>query len=156
MLVRYGIQQDASTSKVSLVSQPRMCHNNPQNTQTVNSKSAPEKSMLPRKVNAKQQHAIATAPAPAATTATTAAASKSQCSTVYSQPLTSILVPKCTDFRNRSLCQKSASLDYALTKVNAGQTCVETLAAADFSSSFFPTCEPKLPPRSSNQSEEER
>ena len=44
LLVHYGDQQDASTSKVSLVSQPSMCHNNPQNNQTVNSKSTSEKS----------------------------------------------------------------------------------------------------------------
>ena len=61
--------------------------------------------------------------------------------------LTSVLVPICTAFQNLSLHQNSASLDHALTKVNAGQTCVETLAAVN--SSFFPTCEPKLLPRSS-------
>ena len=70
--------------------------------------------------------------------------------------LTSALVLICTAFQNQSLHQKSTPLDHALAKVDAGQTCMETLAAADFSSSFFPTCELKLPPRSSNQSEEER
>ena len=43
--------------------------------------------------------------------------------------LTSILVPICTAFQNRNLHQFSTYLDHALTKVNAGQTCVETLAA---------------------------
>ena len=50
--------------------------------------------------------------------------------------LTSVLVPTCTAFQNWSLHQFSAYLDHALTKVNAGQTCVETLAAVN--SSFFP------------------
>ena len=61
--------------------------------------------------------------------------------------LTSVLVPICMSFQNRSLHQNSTSLDHALTKVNAGKTCVATLAAVN--SSFFPTCEPKLLPRSS-------
>ena len=65
----------------------------------------------PRKVNAAQKSQRRTT------------ASKSQCSSVFSQPLTSFLVPKCTNFRNRSLCQKSAPFDHALTKVNTGQTC---------------------------------
>ena len=59
--------------------------------------------------------------------------------------LTSVLVPMCMASQNRSLHQFSASLDHALTKVNAGQTCVETLAAVKFvllpgcsNSSFFP------------------
>ena len=140
MVVCYDGQQDASTSKVFLVNQPSMCHNSPQNSNKVNSKSTLEKSTLPRKV----------------TVAIAAATSKSQCSTVYGQPLTLVLVPKCTAFQNRSLHQKSAPLDHALTKVNAGQTCMETLATTASSSSFFPVCEMKLPPRSSNQSEEER
>ena len=63
-MVRYDGQQDASTSKVFLISQPRMCHNNPQISQH---KSTPEKSTLSRKVNAGQQH-------------------KSQCSSNFGQP----------------------------------------------------------------------
>ena len=47
--------------------------------------------------------------------------------------LTSVLVPICTAFQNRSLHQISASLDHALTKVNAGQTSMETLAAVSCS-----------------------
>ena len=58
------------------------------------------------------------------------AASQNQRNTVYGQPLTLVLVPKCTDCINQSLCQKSAPLDHALTKVNVGQTCGKTLAAA--------------------------
>ena len=42
--MRYGDQQDASTNKVFLVGQPRMCHNSPQISHLVNSKSTPEKS----------------------------------------------------------------------------------------------------------------
>ena len=50
-------------------------------------------------------------------------ASQSQQSTVYGQPLTSVLVPKCMDCINQSLCQNSAPFDHALTRVNADQTC---------------------------------
>ena len=49
--------------------------------------------------------------------------------------LTSVLVPMCTAFQNRSLHQFSASLYQVLTKVNAGQTSVETLTTVN--SSFF-------------------
>ena len=48
-MVRYGGQQDASTNKVSLVSQPSMCHNGPQNSHTVNSE------VNLKKVNAAQK-----------------------------------------------------------------------------------------------------
>ena len=111
VLVRYGGQQDASTSKVSLVSQPSMCHNNPQNSHTVNSKSTLEKSTQDNseKVNAARSSV---------------------------NLLTSVLVPICMAFQNLSLHQFSTYLDHVLTKVNAGQTCVETLAAVN--SSFFP------------------
>ena len=50
VMVRYGGQQDASTSKVSLVNQPRMCHNSPPISNRVNpsqlqkSQRCPEKS----------------------------------------------------------------------------------------------------------------
>ena len=47
--------------------------------------------------------------------------------------LTSILVPMCTVSQNQSLHQFSAPLDHALTKVNVGQTCVETLATINSS-----------------------
>ena len=36
-MVRYSGQQDASTNKEFMVIQPSMCHNNPQNSHTVNS-----------------------------------------------------------------------------------------------------------------------
>ena len=49
--------------------------------------------------------------------------------------LTLIFVPKCTAFQDRTLQQKSANSDHALTKVNASQTCPETLTAEI--SSFF-------------------
>ena len=58
-------------------------------------------------------------------------------------------------FQNRSLHQNSASLDHVLTKVNAGQTCMETLATTVFPLRPFPTCEPKLPSRARTKSEEE-
>ena len=76
--------------------------------------------------------------------------------------LTSVLVPMCTTSQNRSLQQISASLDHALTKVNAGQTFVETLAATISSFSLAIVIRPSshvwtadLPPSSSNKSEVE-
>ena len=43
--------------------------------------------------------------------------------------LTLIFVPMSTAFKNRTLHQISANSDHALTKVNASQTCPETLTA---------------------------
>ena len=43
--------------------------------------------------------------------------------------LTSIFVPMSTTYKNRTLHKISAQTDHALTKVNAGQTCPETLTA---------------------------
>ena len=43
--------------------------------------------------------------------------------------LTSIFVPMSTAFKNQTLHKISAQTDHALTKVNVGQTCPETLTA---------------------------
>ena len=126
LLVCYGDQQDVSTSKVSLVSQPSMCHNNPQNSHTVKSKSTPEKSTLPQKSQRKT------------------VASKSQRISVFSQPLTLVLVLKCTACINRSLHQKSAPLDHALTKVNVGQTYDGNPSCSWNCLCPSPTCEPQI------------
>ena len=58
VVVRYGGQQDASTSKVSLISEPSMCQHSPQNSHMVNPKSTPKNSTQDssKKVNAGQQH----------------------------------------------------------------------------------------------------
>ena len=48
-MVHYRGQQDASTNKDFTVSQPSICHNNPQNSHTVNSE------VNLRKVNAAQK-----------------------------------------------------------------------------------------------------
>ena len=108
--VRYGGQQDASTSKVSLVSQPSMCHNRPPISKWVNPSQLHRSQRCPEKVNAGQQ-------------------AKSQRSSKTVNPLTSISVPSSTAFINRTFHKFSAWLDHALTKVNAGQTFCETLAA---------------------------
>ena len=103
VVVHYGGQQDASTSKVSLVSQPKMCHNSPPISKRVNPSQLPKSQRCPEKVNARQQ-------------------AKSQRSNSSVNLLTSIYVPMCTASQNRILQQNSALLDQALTKVNAGQT----------------------------------
>ena len=54
---------------------------------------------------------------------------KSQRNSTFGQPLTSISVPKSTASLDRSLLQNSAQSDHALTKVNIGQTSLETLTA---------------------------
>ena len=46
--------------------------------------------------------------------------------------LTSIFVPMSTAFKNRTLHKILAQMEHALTKVNAGQTCPETLTAENF------------------------
>ena len=104
----YGGQQDASTRKVSLVSQPSMCHNSPQNSHPVNPKSTPENSMhgSSNKVNTAQSSV---------------------------NLLTLVFVPMSMTIQNRTLHQISALLDHALTKVNAGQTSMETLAVVSCS-----------------------
>ena len=85
-------------------------------TATWSTLSQPQKkSTMPRKVNAKQQQI------------------KVNAARSSVNLLTSVLVPMCTASQNRSLHQFSASLDHALTKVNAGQTCVETLATVNSS-----------------------
>ena len=80
------------------------CHNNPQNSETVNSKSTLEKTRLPRKVNAEQQQVKVNA-------------ARSMVN----------LWPRflCQNVRTSKIkiCQNSAPFDHALTKVNAGQTC---------------------------------
>ena len=43
--------------------------------------------------------------------------------------LTSIFVPMSMTYKNQTLHKISAQTDHALTKVNAGQTCPETLTA---------------------------
>ena len=110
VVVRYGGQQDASTSKVSLVSQPGMCHNSPPISNRVNPSQLQKSQRYPEKVNAGQQ-------------------AKSQRSSRLVNPLTSISVPNSTAFQNRTSHKFSAQLDHALTKVNAGQTFCKTLTA---------------------------
>ena len=68
----------------------------------------------------------------------------------------------CMASQNRSLHQFSASLDNALTKDNAGHTCVETLAAMNFvqtlalaNSSFFPRVNQNFLQGARTKSEEE-
>ena len=126
VMVHYDGQQDASTNQ-SLLDQPTQNVSQQSSNQLPSQpKSTPENSTLSRKVNAGQQ-------------------AKSQHSNSSINPLTSISVPMCTASQNRILQQISASLDHALTKVNAGQTSLETLAAAICvlllgctNSSFFP------------------
>ena len=108
------------------------------NQQPSQPKSSPKKSTLSRKVNAGQQ-------------------AKSQRSSRLVNPLTSISVPNSTAFKNRTFHKFSAWLDQALTKVNAGQTFCETLAAESrttaqpygLSSSSFPRVAEIRPPDSS-------
>ena len=109
-MVRYSGQQDASTSKVSLISQPRMCHNSPPISKRVNPSQLQKSQRCPEKVNARQQ-------------------AKSQRNSRLVNPLTSISASNSTAFQNRTSHQISAQLDHALTKVNAGQTSSKTLAA---------------------------
>ena len=109
-MVSYGGQHDASTSEVSLVSQPRMCHNDPPISYRVNpsqlqkSQRCPEKSTQDNKL-------------------------KVNAATSSVNLLTSVSMPMCMASQNRTLQQFSALSDHALTKVNAGQTSLETLAA---------------------------
>ena len=97
-------------AKSPLVSQPSMCHNNPPISRWVNPSQLYKSQRCPEKVNAGQQ-------------------AKSQRSSKTVNPLTSIFVPGSTAFKNRTFHKFSACLDHALTKVNAGQTYSETLAA---------------------------
>ena len=116
--MRYGGQHDASTRKISLISQPRMCHNNPQISHLVNSSQLHKSQRFPEKSTQGSNIKVNAAPTSV-------------------NLLTLVLVPMCTASQNRSLQQISTSLDHALTKVNAGQTFLETLAAAMHPSSWL-------------------
>ena len=133
VVVRYGGQQDASTSKVSLVNQPSMCHNSPQNSHTVNPKSTPEKSMLSRKVNTGQQQ-------------------ESQCSSIFGQPFdlgscaNMYGLPKSKSPPKFSLFGPCVDQSQRWSNLRGNPSCsifVQTLAAINLS--FFPTCELKQP-----------
>ena len=131
--VRFGGQQDASTSKVSFGQPAQMCHNNPPTSRWVNPSQFYKSQRCPEKSTQGQQ-------------------AKSQRSSKTVNPLTSIFVPNSTAFKNRTFHQFSAWLDQALTKVNAGQTFCETLAAENpygLSSSSFPRLAEIRPPGSS-------
>ena len=116
-------------AKSPLVSQPSMCHNNPPICRWVNPSQLCKSQRCPEKSTQGQQ-------------------AKSQRSSKTVNPLTSIFVPGSTAFKNRTFHQFSAWLDQALTKVNAGQTSNETLAAEnrtsaqpyDFVLFVFHTC----------------
>ena len=99
-------------AKSPLVSQPSMCHNNPPTSRWVNPSQLCKSQRCPEKSTQGQQ-------------------AKSQRSSKTVNPLTSIFVPGSTAFINRTFHQFSACLDQALTKVNAGQSFCETLAAAN-------------------------
>ena len=116
-MVRYGGQQDASTSKVSLISQARMRHNNPQISHRVNTSQLQKSQRCPEKSTQGSNIKVNAAPSSI-------------------NLLTSISVPMCTASQNRILQQISALSDHALTKVNAGQTSLKTLAT-EFSSFFL-------------------
>lgn len=136
--VRFGGQQDASTSKVSFGQPAQMCHNNPPTSRWVNPSQFYKSQRCPEKSTQGQQ-------------------AKSQRSSKTVNPLTSIFVPGSTAFKNRTFHKFSAWLDQALTKVNAGQTFCETLAAENrttaqpygLSSSSFPRVAEIRPPGSS-------
>ena len=138
VVVRYGGQQDASTSKVSLVSQPSMCHNSPPISKRVNPSQLQKSQCCPEKVNAGQQ-------------------AKSQRSSRLVNPLTLISVPNSMAFQNQTSHQISAHSDHVLTKVNAGQTFCKTLTAENHPSNqpycfvllLLHTCAWTRPPRSS-------
>ena len=136
--VRFGGQQDASTSKVSFGQPAQMCHNNPPTSRWVNPSQLCKSQRCPEKSTQGQQ-------------------AKCQRSSKTVNPLTSIFVPGSTAFKNRTFHKFSAWLDQALTKVNAGQTFCETLAAENrttaqpygLSSSSFPRVAEIRPPGSS-------
>ena len=120
--VRFGGQQDASTSKVSFGQPAQMCHNNPPTSGWVNPSQFCKSQRCPEKSTQGQQ-------------------AKSQRSSKTVNSLTSIFVPGSTAFKNRTSHKFSAWLDQGLTKVNAGQTFCKTLAAENpysLSSSSFP------------------
>ena len=97
-------------AKSPLVSQPSMCHNNPPICRWVNPSQLCKSQRCPENLTQGQQ-------------------AKSQRSSKTVNPLTSIFVPGSTAFINRTFHKFSACLDQALTKVNAGQSFCETLAA---------------------------
>ena len=125
-------------AKSPLVSQPSMCHNNPPISRWVNPSQLCKSQRCPEKSTQGQQ-------------------AKSQRSSKTVNPLTSIFVPSSTAFKNRTFHKFSAWLDQALTKVNAGQTFCETLAAENrtsaqpygLSSFSFPRVDETRPPGSS-------
>ena len=102
VLVRYGGQQDASTSKVSIWSANQKCHTTLEDSQI----NQPQNST---KVNVVSQRSMQTV----------AAARSTQPS--QSQHPASRIVPKNADSKNRKFGRVLGQFDLALTKVNASQ-----------------------------------
>ena len=103
-----------------------MCHNNPQNNQMVNSKSTPEKSTLPRKVNTEQQQVKFNA----------------AWSMVNLWPL--FLCQNVQTSEIEVYAKNQLLLTMRWPKSTLVKPAVETLAAAEISSSFFPTREQRI------------